>query len=220
MERLPLAPALALFLVGVVSAGAFAQAPPRERLGARFGYILSAGGLRDSYGDGGNLTLHFAEHLQSGLYFQFQLGAIGMGDLQRPELAPQVGAVGGKYAIFLVDGIETEMRILYITVGLQYTGNLSELWTGYGGVGAGIYSVSIPWTTGVESDVFSDQHLGGNATIGAMFRFTRTLNLDVGATLHYFHNSASPFDLYYGFTAGDTNPLFGEIALGLVLDLR
>jgi hypothetical protein len=220
MRRLPLAAALALILVGALCTGAFAQAPPRERLGARFGYILSSGGLRDSYGDGGNLTLHFAEHLQSGVYVQFQLGAIGMGDLLRPELAPQVGSVGGKYVVFLADGIETEMRILYITVGMQYAGNLSELWTGYGGVGAGIYSVSIPWTTGVESDVFSDQHLGANATLGAMFRFTRTLNIDAGAALHFFHNSASPFDLYYGFTGGDTNPLIVEIALGLVLDLR
>jgi len=220
MRRLPLAGALALLLAGALDTVALAQELPRERLGARFGYVLTSGGLRDSYDDGGNLTLHFAERLQGGFYVEFQLGAIGMGDLQRPELAAKVAEAGGKFAIFALDGIETEMRILYITVGMQFAGNLSELWTGYGGVGLGIYSVSIPWTDGIDSDVFSDQHLGANATAGAMFRFTRTLNLEVGAGLHFFHNSASPYDLYHGFTGGDTNPLIVEVSLGLVLDLR
>jgi len=211
MKSTHLAPLLALVLVGALGAVARAQEPPRERLGGRFGYVLSSGGLRESYGDGGDLTLHFAERIGAGFYVEFQLGAIGMGDLLKPEIAEDA---------FRVQGIQTEMRVLYITGGMQYARPLSELWTAYGGLGLGIYSVSIPWTTGPESDVFSDQHFGGNVTGGAMFRFTRTLNLNAGAAVHYFHNNKSPYDLYYRFTEGVSNPLILEIIIGIVLDLR
>jgi len=209
------------FLTFVVAAALLAgtptpshsQLPPvRERLGGRVGGITTTGGLGSAYGDGWQATLYFTERIGRGWYFGVSIGAIYMGDLWDPATAEA-------YTGF--ENVDSEMRILLLSVGPQYTLGLSDSWLAYAGVQAGVYSVSLLFDTGLQA--FKDSqpaHLGGNLSLGFMWRITSNWNIDLSSTLHHFRTSSKANDLFYRFTGGDSDPLLLEVSAGIAIDLR
>jgi hypothetical protein len=189
------------------------QLPPvKERLGFRTGYIHTLGELQDNFGGGGHMTLHFTERVYNRLYFDFRVAALYLGDSKRPEIAADVTRI---------DNIASEMRILFFSVGPQYTVPLAEYWTGYASAGLGVYSVSILFDSGIQAFDTSDQYFGGNVGGGIMWRFTDTWNLDMNVTLHRFWSDTDRTDLYYIFTGeGDSDPYVLQFATGVCIDLR
>lgn len=206
-----------LSVVATVALAACAAAqggPVKERLGGRAGYIHTFDGLNRVYGGGGNLTLHFQERISAPLYLDFRVGAVYLGDSKKPELAPL-------FKDALGNPLVSQMRILFFSVGPQLVVPLSETWNGYVSVGAGIYSVSIVFNSGIQAFDSSDQHFGGNFAVGTLWRITDNWNIDLSVTAHHLWTKRDPGDLYYVFTGqGDASPSLLQIATGLSIDLR
>jgi len=213
MKALTVSLCIAGALVCVRPVSSLAQLPPvRERLGFRSGYIQTLGELNDAFGGGGHLTLHFTERAYNHLYVDFQVGAVYLGDSKHPEIAQ---------AIFNNDNVLSEMRVLYFSVGPSYTFDLGEYWTGYASGGAGVYSVSILFDSGIQAYDTSDQHFGFNFGGGVLWRFTDTWNIDLNFTVHHFTTKQQNDDLFYIYTGkGATSPYLLQFATGVCIDLH
>jgi len=108
------------------------KGPPQERLGARAALTGTYGDLNDYFGHGYDLTLFFTERLFSTLYLDVKIGATYFGDLLVPQLDD---------SLTRIIGINSEMRLAYLTLGPQYAYDFSETHTLYFSLGAGIYTV-------------------------------------------------------------------------------
>jgi hypothetical protein len=200
---------IALTLTLSASAISQAQTPPiRERLGVRIGAIVPGGKLQSSHGNGYNLTLNFTERINKPLFLDFRIGAMYMGDLLQTEINDALPTF--EYT--------TEMRILVFNFGLQFVQEIGKTLNAYAGLAGGIYSVSILFDSGVTAGDFSDQHLGGNGTLGTYWRITKTWNLDASFVLHYFRTGDD--GLYTLYTGGGIDAILYQIALGIAIDLR
>jgi len=202
----------AVLLAGVPEPSQSQLPPVRERLGGKVGGVTTTGGLNSSYGNGWQATLYFYERIGKSWYLGVSIGAIYMGDLWDPAAAEEYTGIAD---------INSEMRVLLLSVGPQYTLGLSDSWLAYAGLEAGVYSVSLLFDTGIQA--FSDSqpaHLGGNLSLGMLWRITSNWNIDLSTTLHHFRTSSKANDIFYKFTGGDADPLLLEASIGLVIDLR
>jgi hypothetical protein len=212
MKHIVRAALLALPLLSVIPHRAHAQIPPvRERLGGRLGYVETYGKTYEHYGAGWNANLYFTERMYQALFLDIKLGGIYLGDLLKPDVARNI--VGAD--------VESEMRVLFLSVGPQLTFGLGGTRTGYMGVALGVYSASVVFANAIQSYDFSDQHVGGNASIGLLWRFTSSWNLDLNLTLHHFRTAASFQDLFFAFTGdGAEDPYLLQAALGITIDMH
>jgi len=206
-----LLPAIAFALLVNVSTSS-AQLPgdpPRERLGARVSFTGAVGELNKHFGDGYDITLYFTERIYRPLYLEIRIGATYMGDLFKPEIAA---------SLTRIDGIMSEMRLAYLTLGPQYTWQTSETHTFYGTLGMGIYTVSMLFDTGVQAFDESEQHFGINGGVGFLWRISTNWNLELNTTVNRLWTDQD--DLYYIFTSGDNNPWLFAFGFGVAMDLR
>jgi hypothetical protein len=112
------------------------------------------------------------------------------------------------------------MRLLYITGGVMVGKPLGGAYAMYGSLGAGVYSVSMVFDTGISAFNTSDQNLGFNGGLGLSCRIGEKWCIEGNGTAHYFLVDDQIEDVYFAFTDGDERPLIVEISLGLTLDLR
>jgi hypothetical protein len=202
----------AVLLAGIPTLSQSQLPPVRERLGAKVGGVTTSGGLKSEYGNGWEATLYFTERIGRGWYLGVSIGAIYMGDLWDPTAAEEYTGI---------ENVDSEMRVLLLSVGPQYTLGLSDSWLAYAGIEAGVYSVSMLFDTGIRA--FNDSqpaHLGGNVSVGMLWRITKSWNIDLASTLHHFRTSSRANDIFYKFTGGDADPLLLEVSLGIAIDLR
>ena len=212
MKHVLRAAPFALLLVSALPHVTVAQIPAvRERLGGRLGYVDTYSETHMHFGGGYNATIYFTERMWRALFLDIEIGAINLGDQLRPEVSQAVVGVP----------VESEMRALFFSVGPQVAWSASERITPYLGLGFGVYSASVIFATTIQSADFSDQHFGGNASIGVLLRFTDSWNFDFNVTLHHFRTSTSISDLFSRFTgSGAEDPLLLQTALGITIDLR
>jgi len=208
---------LSFFVVAVLLAGiptpSQSQLPPvRERLGGSLGGVSTSGGLNSEYGNGWSATLYFTERIASSWCIGVSIGAIYMGDLWDPTAAEEYTGI---------ENVASEMRVLILSVGPQYTLGLSDSWLAWTSLEAGVYSVSLLFDTGVQAFNSSQPaHFGGNFGLGLLWSITSSWNIDLGATLHHFRTSEKTNDIFHFFTGGDADPFLLEFSAGIVIDLR
>jgi hypothetical protein len=183
--------------------------PPRERLGARVSFVGTVGGLNENFGTGYDFTLYFTERLTRAWYLEVRIGATYMGDLLKPEIAEERTRI---------EGISSEMRFAYVTLGPQYTWATSETQTLYGTLGIGIYSVSMLYDTGVQAFKENNQNFGMNGGVGFLWRITTNWNIELNTTVQHLRTGTG--DLYYIFTGGAQHPWLFAAGVGLAMDLR
>jgi opacity protein-like surface antigen len=204
---------IAMAVVSMLAAGNIRaqdkDGPPRERLGARAAFTGTTGNLNEHFGHGYDLTLYFTERLVRSFYLDIRIGATYFGDLLLPEISEDFTRT---------DGIMSEMRLAYLTLGPQYASDISETKTVYFSAGLGIYTVSMLFDTGVQAYDLSDQHFGLSAGMGMYWRITKNWNLDFNATLQTLWTDND--DLYPIFTGGGKNPIFLVLGMGVAMNLR
>jgi len=199
-----------LLLLDPRAAAAVDEAAGNERIGARVGGIATFDGLKDAYGGGWDITLFFHERLSPSFFLDFRLGAIYLGDLKFEDLDDQ---------LLFTPGIESAMRLLYITGGFIYGRPIGGGYSAYTSVGAGIYSVSMVFDA-VNAPNVSDQNFGFNGGLGVSKRLSTNWSLDANALVHYFLVDQNIEDVYFAFTDGADAPVLLDIAVGVIIDLR
>jgi opacity protein-like surface antigen len=212
---------LAIVLIAV-SADASAQAPadpPRERLGVRASVTGTMSDLNENFGNGYDFTLYFTERIWRGLNLDVRIGATYLGDLIPDSIATEFTK---SLDVILAEDqrVSSEMRLAYLTLGPQYVWRLNNTQNLYGSLGLGIYSVSMLFDTGIQAFDLSDQHFGGSAGGGFLWRITDNWNIDVNATAHGIWTGDDTTTLYYRFSGKGRNPVIYNIGLGLAMDLR
>jgi hypothetical protein len=194
---------------------------PRERLGARVALTMTStsSDLNENFGNGYDLTLFFTERIWRGLNLDVRIGATYFGDLLPDSIARDFAKTLD--IIFAEDDrISSEMRLAYLTLGPQYVWRINDTQNLYGALGAGIFSVSMLFDTGVQAFDLSDQHFGASAGGGFLWRITANWNIDVNATIQGIKTDSDVYDLYYRFTSKGRNPVIYNIGVGLAMDLR
>lgn len=202
----------AVFVLLVPRAGfAVDEASARERLGVRFGGLLSFDGLDEKYGSGWDMTLFFTEEIGSRLLLDIRLGALYMGKLKDAQLDDEITRQVGT---------ESTMRIFYFSAGPMLGFSLGPSYSGYASLGAGVYSVSMDFESVLTTFDASDQYLGFSAGGGLSRRIATSWCIEGNCTVHYVLTRSESNDLYYAFTGGADEPLIVSIALGVAVDLR
>jgi opacity protein-like surface antigen len=191
------------------TAGAVDDAAGQERLGVRFGYVLTFDDLHDSHGDGWDMTLHFTERIRPPLFLEIRIGAIYLGELKYTELDDEITATFE---------IVSSMRMFYFSAGPIMGFRLGGATSIYGSAGVGVYSVSIALDSAFSAFNLSDQSLGFNGGLGIVRRLSDNWSLVANTSMHRFMVSSN--EIYDLFTDGAGTPLMLSIAGGLVVDLR
>jgi len=210
MPKAPLAALVIALCIYVVPADAQRDGdPPRERLGGRLSVVGTFSDLNEHFGNGYDFTLYFTERIWRPLNIEVQIGATYLGDLLVPELGDdRTGIVG----------INTDMRLAFLSLGPQYNAMLSETHTFYVSLGIGIYTVRMHYDTGIQAFDESSQSFGANGSLGLYWRITDNWNIDVNASMSGIKTGDDRLFTY--FTNEGRNPVLIGIGLGLAMDLR
>lgn len=214
MNARPLLVAVFLALLAAVPAGtarAVDEIAAKERVGLRAGGLLTFDQLNTAYGGGWGLTLFFDEKLSPAWFLDFRLGALYLGDLKLEQLDDELTNT---------PNVQGAMRVLFLSGGIALGRPLGGGYALYGTLGAGVYSVSMVFDTGVYAFNTSDQNLGFNGGLGLSRRLGEKWCIEGNSTVHYFLVDDQIEDVYFAFTDGDDLPLIVEVSLGLTLDLR
>lgn len=205
-----LAIACACLLLPVASR-AFDETSGKERIGVRAGGITTNDGFKDAYGGGWDLTLFFTERVTHHFLVDVRLGAIYMGDLQIKELDDK---------LLNRPGVQTSMRILFISVGPMLGTRIAGPYSMHASVGAGIYSVSQVMNNALSPIDLSDQNFGFNGELGLARRLSKNWSLEAAAAAHSMLITKDISDVYFAFTDGADTPVILDVTLGVILDLR
>lgn len=219
MSRLASALAAVLLIVGSVNSIAQSPAdPPRERLGVRASGTGTMSDLNDHFSNGYDLTLYFTESIWRGLNLDVRIGATYLGDLIPEQIAVDFSK---SLDVVLAEDqrISSEMRLAYLTLGPQYVWRMNDTQNIYATLGAGIYSISMLFDTGIQAFGLSDQHFGASLGGGFLWRITDNWNIDVNTTVQGVY-TGDDRGLYYRFTSKGRNPVVYNVGLGLAMDLR
>jgi Outer membrane protein beta-barrel domain len=194
-----------------VASRAFDETAGKERIGVRAGGVATNDGFKDAYGGGWDLTLFFTERITHHFLLDVRLGAIYMGDLQFEELDDK---------LLNQSGIQTSMRILFITLGPMVGTRIAGPYSMHVGAGAGIYSVSVTMDNALTPVDLSDQNFGFNGEFGLARRISTNWSIEAEAAAHYMLIKKDISDVYFAFTDGADAPLIFDATLGITVDLR
>jgi hypothetical protein len=196
-----------------VASRAFDDTLGKERIGVRAGGITTNDGFRDAYGGGWDLTLFFSERITHHFLVDVRLGAIYMGELQ-----PPLEHLDDK--LLNQSGIQTSMRLLFITLGPMVGTRISGPYSMHLSAGAGIYSVSIVADNALTNYDLSDQDFGFNGEFGLARRISTNWSIEAAGAAHYVLITKDIKDVYFAFTDGADAPLIFDVTLGVAVDLR
>jgi hypothetical protein len=192
-------------------ARAFDETAAKERLGVRAGGLATFNGLSDAYGNGWALTLFFSEKLSRHLLIDVRLGALYLGPLKFTELDDKLTNQ---------HGIESSMRLLYITLGPMIGRSIAGMWSVNASGGVGVYSVSMVFSNAQTPFDLSTQHWGFNGGLGLARRLNAKWSIEADGIAHYVLTTQDFSDVYYAFSDGAGRPIIAELTLGATLDLR
>ena len=181
-----------------------------ERLGLRFGYVGTTSGISETFGGGLNVSLHWVQSIREPFGLNFALGAFAMGSTDREDIT---------LSYFGLNLDDVSMRIVHFSLGPMAEIPISERLRFQTAARAGLYTVTLFVTQGLNQGDPSDNHLGVNFTGGLVYRMSRNWFLDIDLQLHKIFTSEDADDLFYVYSEGDTNPLFYNVNIGLMLRL-
>lgn len=186
--------------------------PPeeRERLGVRAGFVGTTSTLKDNFGEGANLALHWITHIKQPVYVDFSLGSFYMGATHNQQ--PTFDLFGATYD-------RVSMRVIRFTVAPMLDFQINDKWNGYFSMGGGAYIVSLL----LDEDFFgfdlTDTHFGIDLGGGFTRRFTENWFIDVHGEVHKFWSGSGPKNIFYIYSGNDQDPIFYQITAGLLVRL-
>jgi opacity protein-like surface antigen len=210
------------FIIAFAATNVIAQPPPeeekdpdKERLGLRFGYSETDGGINESLGSGVNLALHWITRLKKPLYFDITFGAIYLGETHRTDITQMVFGTGFD---------KVRMRIMTVTAAPMLEIPIGGRTNIYATGGIGFYVVSLILDQDFSQFDDSNNHFGVNAGVGLMRRIFTNWSLDINFHLHKFWTSENDHrtrdaDWIYIYSEGDTDPVFWSVTGGVALRL-
>lgn len=209
---------LALCIVATCTSSLLAQTEPppekekkdplRERLALRAGWAATSSELKDQFGSGMNLSLHFLWRFKNPFSIDFQLGAFYMGATDGKYIAPDSTVFD-----------EGSVRIIRFAASPMVELSLMDKTSLYLSAGGGLYILSLLLDDRLFQFEQTNDHLGVNLGAGVFRQLSDNWFLNANFQLHKFWTSNAEDDLFFILSNGDQDPLFYEIDVGVVLRL-
>jgi hypothetical protein len=191
---------------------AFSQAKPgREKLGVRIGYLYTNSDIKNEFGNGSLIALHFSERIKSPLFVDFTLGALYLGESHTDNITQSLFGPGVANA---------NMRLLYLSVGPLLEFPILNEKTFYLFGGLGLYSVSIYLEMGFFGSEIADQHFGVNSGTGLYWPLSDNWKLDINFTAHHVWTAEETSDIFYLYSKGASDPTFYQFSVGFCVNLK
>jgi hypothetical protein len=111
------------------------------------------------------------------------------------------------------------MRVLHVTVAPMMEFGLSERTHLFASLGGGLYTVSVLIDQAFSEFDLSNSHFGAVASGGIIRQISGSWFVDVSFQLHKLWTDKDFDDLFYRYSEGDSDPVFYDITLGLMLRL-
>jgi hypothetical protein len=205
-------------IISLLATSAIAQTPPEEpekkeknqRLGLRGGYVSTTSGIRNTFGDGMNLALHWMWDVNRAFSMDFTIGAFYLGSTSRSDITFQA---------FRQSFDDQTMRILNFTAAPTLNVPLGGKTRFMISAGAGPYTVSLLLDEAFNEFDFTDNHLGVNAGVVLMRRVSENWFIDIGVQAHKIWTSDKQDDLFFIYSEGDQDPLFYNVSVGFMISL-
>jgi len=181
-----------------------------ERLGLRIGYVGTPSKLNDAFGGGVNVALHWIQGIREPFGVSFSLGAFAMGSTGRDDLTLD----------FLGTNVDdVSLRIINFSVGPSVELMVNDRTRFHASARAALYTLTLFITQGLNQGDPSDNHVGVNGTVGAIYRLSKNWFVDTDIQVHKFWTSNEPDDIFYAYSQGDRNPVFYAVNVGLMVRL-
>jgi hypothetical protein len=208
---------IALFVLPLCGTPALAQPEPednkdpnRERIGLRAGYVGTTSNIGNVFGSGLDLSLHWVQRIKYPFAVDATLGAFYLGSTGREDIT--ISIFGQRF-----DNVS--MRVLHITVAPMIEFGLTERTYLFASLGGGLYTVSVLIDQAFSEADLSNSHFGVVASGGIIRQISGNWFVDASFQLHKLWTDADNDDLFYRYSEGETNPVFYDITLGVMLRL-
>lgn len=207
MRRSVFIPALLFLGALVVSSPLGAQGiRGRELLGVRVGGVIASSSLRDAFGHGSELELHFVKGV--GAWWGLGLALS----------SHNFGASKDTLANIAYTGMNREVRqSIFSVTGCFYARRpVGGRFTATGEAGIGLYALTASIPSGFYQGTRTENRFGAYGGAGILLRLSRGVSLDLNVKYHYVFVGQDRFEAIHFYT-GDTSAHFLQIALGVLL---
>ncbi|NIM19211.1 MAG: outer membrane beta-barrel protein [Candidatus Latescibacteria bacterium] len=212
MKKLILSAIVATFSIAAIVPQAGSQPKSgREKLGIRIGFVEPESDIENAFGDGSGLALHFTERIKPPLFIEIALAAIYLGESKTDEITELLFGPGVS---------DANMRIINITLGPTIEIPLGERRIFYISSGIGLYSISVLLEMGLFGSDISQEHFGAQVGAGIYWPLTDNWKLDVNFTAHHIRTAEETSDIFYLYSAGDSDPNFYQFSIGASYSLN
>ena len=178
----------------------------RELLGVRVGGVVGSQPLRDAFGSGSELELHFIEGLGSWWGIGLALSSHNFG-ASKDTLA-NIAYTGMNREVQFSAFSMTASFVALKPVGGRYTAT--------GEAGLGLYSLTASIPAGFYRGTRTENRFGVYGGAGMLMRISRGVSLNLNVKYHYVFVGDDEFEPVHFFT-GETSAQFVQIAFGVLL---
>ncbi len=178
----------------------------RELLGVRVGGVVGSPPLRDAFGAGSELELHFIEGL--GAWWGIGLALS----------SHNFGASKDTLANIAYTGMnrDVELSIFSMTGSFFALKRIGGRFTATGETGLGLYSLTASIPAGFYQGTRTENRFGVYGGAGMLMRISRGVSLNLNVKYHYVFVGDDEFEPVHFFT-GETSAHFVQIAFGVLL---
>lgn len=176
----------------------------KEIVGLRIGGIYTTNSLKDNFGTGSEIELHFITGLGPWFGVGFALSSHNLGESKNQE--KDIDLIG--------QNLRLDLQVYSMTASFAVMKHLTGRFDGLGEAGLGIYSINGVVQSGFYEGYITDNQLGFFGGLGAFFGLTRKLSIDVNFKLHYILSGGDQSHLIYFYT-GNKSMMLYQFTLGL-----
>lgn len=178
----------------------------REMLGLRIGSVFSRGELRDVFGGGSEIELHFEEGILPWMAVGFALSSHNFGDSNDRD----------KNIDYISSDKDVSLRIYSVTVSVVLLKRLAGKITAAPECGLGLYSINASTQLGFYEGYRTDNQLGLYAGMGFLYGLTNSVFLNLSGKYHYVLSGSEREDPIYFYTGRDSAHIY-QIAVGVTI---
>jgi len=178
----------------------------REILGLRVGGVLSSDLLRDKFGDGSEIEIHFIEGLNPWLGINIALSSHNLG--KSKDRDKNIEYTGLDRPV--------KLQIFSVTAAVLAVKHIGDRFSPTIEGGFGLYTINGVIQEGLYEGSITDNQTGIYGGVGLLYRVTRSLFINANAKYHYIFSGDDRRSTVYFYTGEERLSLY-QIAVGVAI---
>ena len=178
----------------------------REILGLRVGGVLTSGTLRDKFGDGSEIEIHFIEGLAPWFGINIALSSHNLGNSNDRNLNIEYTGLDRPVKLQIFSATAAAIALLH--VGDRFSPTVEG--------GLGLYTLNGVIQAGLYEGSITDNQFGFYGGAGILYRVTKSLFINANAKYHYILSGDDWRSTVYFYT-GEERAYLYQIAVGIAI---